>query len=80
MIAGVALDRRLQRVDRRMVGREARHAQDRRVAEEDLRERLADDRLDAEPREALRRVLARRAAAEVAVDDEDARAGVAPDR
>ena len=60
-----------------VVGREARHAEHRRVAEEDLGERLADDRRDAEPRQPLRRVLARRSAAEVAVDDEDRRAGVA---
>ena len=50
------------------------------VAEEDLRERLADDRADAATQDRLRRVLARRAAAEVRVDDQDRRARVARDR
>src|SRR5262245_56597927 len=41
----IPLARRLHRVHERMIGCEARHAQDRRVAKEDLGELLADDRL-----------------------------------
>ncbi len=71
---GRALDERLQRVDGGVIRRKARNAQHRRIPLEDLGERLADDRGDPEARQALRRVLARRAAAEVPVHDEDRRA------
>ena len=60
--------------DPRPVGRHARQADGEAVAEEDLGEGLADDRRDAPALQRLRRVLARRAAAEVAVDHEDPRA------
>ena len=59
-----------QRVDR--LGRApSTHGQAERdrVAEEDLRERLADDGADPAAADRLRRVLARRAAAEIRVDD-----------
>ena len=59
------------------IDRQARHADGQRVAEEDLRERLADDGGDAPAAQPLRRVLARRSAAEVAVDDQDRGAGEA---
>ena len=49
-----------------------------RVAEEDLRERLADDGADAPARDRLRRVLPGGSAPEVRVDDEDRRAPRAP--
>ena len=48
-----------------------------RVAEEDLRERLADERANAAPPDRLRRVLARGSAAEVRVDEQNRRAVVA---
>ena len=54
--------------------RHARQADHRRVAEEDLRERLADDGVDAPALQSLRRVLPRRAAAEVRVHDQHRRA------
>src|SRR5262245_25581083 len=61
--------------DRLGVGGDARNAERLAVAGENLRERLPDDRLDsaAPPHDRLRRVLARRAAPEVAVHQQDAR-------
>ena len=72
---GLALAPRHQLGDRLGVDRDARDAERDAVAEEDLGERLADDRLDARApaHDRLRRVLARRAAAEVAVHEQDAR-------
>ena len=61
----------LQRLRRR---RRARHSQRNRVPEEDLRERLPDHRANPATADRLRRVLARRAAAEVGVDEQDRRA------
>src|SRR6185436_20923741 len=52
----------------------ARNSEGDAVAEENVGERLADDRLHAPAQHRLRRVLARRAATEVLVDDGDARA------
>ena len=57
--------------------RHARQAERDRIAEEDLRERLADDRAESPAADRLRRVLARRAAAEVGVDHQDRRPVVA---
>ena len=74
---GIRFGTRQQTLD---VGRrhgEARQSELRRVAEEDFRITLADDRPDAPALERLRRMLARRPAAEVAVDDQDRRALVA---
>src|SRR5207245_504638 len=67
------LDERLQPIDRLAFRREARNAEHRRVALKNLRERFADDAADPESREALRRVLARRPASEIAVHDEERR-------
>ena len=61
-------------LDRLRRGRHARQTERDRVAEEDLRERFADDRADPAAPDRLRRVLARRSAAEVRVDHEDRRA------
>ncbi len=68
------LDQSVDRLGRR---RHARQSERDRVAEEDLGERFADDRTDPAASDRLRRVLARRSAAEVRVDDEDRRPVVA---
>ena len=70
---GRALDERLQRIDGDVVRRKTRNAQHGGIPEEDLGERLADDRGDPEASQALRRVLARGAAAEIPVHDEHRR-------
>src|SRR5690606_14493166 len=70
----IGLDRFLERLDLASFERDARHAERDAVPEEDLGERLADDAANPPAKEALRRMLARRAASEVRVDDEDARA------
>ena len=73
-------DQRLQARDVRGGTGDARHAERHRVAEEDLGERLAHHRAKPPAPDRLRRVLARRAAAEVPVDDEDRRAAHSADR
>src|ERR1019366_1048977 len=68
------LDERLKLRDGFVPKRDARQADRDGVSEEDFRERLADDGLDAAALERLRRVLARGSAAEVAIHEEDSRA------
>ena len=58
--------------------RDAGKAERRAVAEEDLGERPADERVEARAHQRLRSVLARRAAAEVAAHHQDRRAVEAP--
>ena len=70
MTSGVLFDERLQLLDRFAVGGDARKPEQDRVPLEDLRERLADDGANAVTHQPLRRVLARRSAAEVPVDDQ----------
>ena len=60
----------MQLLDRAVVGGEAGQAKDRRVPEEDFRKRLADDRPNAPALQRLRRMLTRRSAAKISVDEQ----------
>src|SRR5262245_15591208 len=72
---GIGLAPRHQLADGGGVRGDAGDAERQAVAGEDLGERFTDDGLDAAPaaHDRLRRVLARRSAAEVAIDEQDAR-------
>ena len=72
----VGLHGREQRLGILRAHREARHSQRDSISEKDFRKGLADDGANAPAPQRLRRMLARRSAAEIRVDDEDRGAGI----
>ena len=74
LLTVLLLRKGLQRLDVMRLDREAGQPERDGVPEEDFRERLADHGADAVPHERLRRVLARGAAPEVLIDEQDRRA------
>jgi hypothetical protein len=76
LVLRIGFDGRQERLGIARRNGHTRHAERDRVAKEDFRERFADHRPNTPALKGLRRVLARRATSEVAIDDQDAGAGV----